>query len=112
MSLSLVNSINAYALILLSGYRYFSAHTPNTSSLVPIFFAVMLLITNNGLEYNSRPMRTMAFGLTILVVIGLAYQTFVQKGYYHDSDRYALYLMLLLSSLSILRFIYYYITKK
>lgn len=112
MKLHIINAVNAYAMIILSVYRYNVIHTPEKVNLVPVFFAVLLLICNSGIQYHNKPMIHSAFLMSVVALAGIIHQYTTKLSVYHTDDKIGLILMGVICAVSLLRFLFYYVTGK
>lgn len=97
MQLHTINSIHAYALIVLSLYRYHSSINPQPAVLLPIFLAVVLLVCNSGVEYGHRPMTITAFITTLVVAAIFVYQVSSSTLGWNDQSLIPIYLLIIAS---------------
>jgi len=66
MKAHVASAINAYTLILMGGWGYFATSAP--TALIPVFFGVILLVTNNGIRHENKVMSHIAVVLTFLLI--------------------------------------------
>ena len=63
------SAINAYTLIVMGGWGYFTTNAP--TALIPVFIGVILLVLNNGIKFDNKVMAHIAVVLTLLILVAL-----------------------------------------
>lgn len=101
LPLHTINSVTAYALIVLSVIRYYTDIDPESVFMMPAFAAVILLIANNGIQYDQRPMLIIAF----ILHVALSYYFVQAIDPAHLLNEWEMLLMLILTLLSSIGFI-------
>lgn len=69
MKAHVASAVNAFTLLIMGGWGYFSTNAP--TALIPVFFGVILLVTNNGIRNEHKVMSHIAVFLTLLITIAL-----------------------------------------
>lgn len=71
MNTKTANLVNAFSLIMLSLWGYFSSESPSMTALIPTFIGVILLFCTKGIELENKVIAHLAVFLTLLAILGL-----------------------------------------
>ena len=77
MNVSKINLINAFCLILMPIWAYFTFEPTQTeetlspSAMIPLFLGIILLISNNGLKKENKMIAHIAVLITFIAFLGL-----------------------------------------
>lgn len=63
--------LNAFLLIALSSWGYFTSNSPSATALIPAFIGVVLLLLNRGIQKENKIIAHVAVLLTLLILFGL-----------------------------------------
>lgn len=72
MNSHITNLLHAVLLIALSIWDYYTSINPSIVQLIPIFFGVVLLSLNNGVQYKLKAQSKAALGITFLSCLCIA----------------------------------------
>ncbi len=101
-TLSLVNAI---LLISMSSWGYLSSETPSPTSLIPLFFGVVIILCYNGVKKENKVIAHISVLLTLIVLVALFMPL---KGALERNDSMAtgrIVIMIIGSSLSMVSFV-------
>lgn len=63
--------LNAFTLIGLGTWAYFTSETPSVTALIPVFIGLILLAINSGVKKEAKIPAHIAVLLTLIVLFGL-----------------------------------------
>ena len=63
--------LNALILIIFGCWAYFTSESPSITSLIPVFFGVILIIINKGLKNKNKIASHIVVALTLIILIAL-----------------------------------------
>lgn len=71
MKAHVASLINAFVLIGLGSWGYFSSETPSMTALIPVVIGAILLLLNTGVKNENKVIAHIAVVLTLVAVLGL-----------------------------------------
>tara|TARA_Y100000739_G_C20508943_1_gene418604 strand:- start:260 stop:613 length:354 start_codon:yes stop_codon:yes gene_type:complete len=112
MNTTTANLVNAFSLISLSLWGYFSSDTPSMTALIPTFIGFILLLCTKGIKAENKTIAHIAVFLTLLGVLGL---TMALKGAISRDDIMAILrvsIMVLTSIFAMITFVQSFIRNR
>ncbi|MBC7884367.1 MAG: hypothetical protein H7X99_02765 [Saprospiraceae bacterium] len=95
------NLINALALMVLSTWEYVSSLTPHISDLHPVLIGVVLLVLNNGIQYEIKGQKIAALVVTAILFIILINPLKDAMGNTNNESVFRIGIMMLTSFMSL-----------
>lgn len=99
------NLIYAATLIIVGFWDYFTSINPSIAQLFPLFFGVILLSLNNGVQYGLKAQKKAAFVLTIISVFSLGYLFWSERTHSNPISIFRSIVLVLLGFISIFFYI-------